>query len=169
MAWGWSSVQEQASFPQTLLLPSTKIPVLRLLQVTSRRGWTTVFVTYHGFDKVHRVLDFGHVMPHSTGPSTPVATITALDEKLTDADATAPARFLHHHDLTPENLPYWLVNVPQSRWTSECPSFLRDQPPKNIQCLATPDAEYTRQNWELVQEIVSMWSLALSSPAGHRR
>lgn len=101
---------------------------------------------------------FRHVMPHSTGPSTPVATITTLDEKLTDADATAPARFLHSHDLTPDNLPYWLVNVPQSQWTSECPAFLRDQPPKNIQCLATPDAEYIRQNWDLVQEIVSMWN-----------
>lgn len=101
---------------------------------------------------------FLHVMPHSTGPSTPVATITALDEKLTDADATAPTHFLHSHNLTPDNLPYWLVNVPQSQWASECPAFLRDQPPKNIQCLATRDTEYTRQNWDLVQEIVSMWN-----------
>lgn len=106
-------------------------------------------------------------MPHSIGPSTPAATITTLDEKLTDADATAPARFLDEHELTPDTLPYWVVNVPQSQWTAECPSFLRDQPPKNIRCLATPDANYTRQNWELVQEIVSEWSLVTYSPACH--
>lgn len=97
-------------------------------------------------------------MPHLTGPSTPAATITALDAKLTTADAASPARFLQDHNLTPDNLPFWLVNVPESQWTAECPRFLRDQPPKNIQCLATPDAHYTRQNWELVQEIVSEWS-----------
>lgn len=90
-----------------------------------------------------------------TGPSTPAATITALDEKLTDADATPPTRFLYDH----ETLPYWLVNVPRSQWTAECPSFLRDQPPKNIRCLATPDDHWQRQDWEAVQEIVSEWSL----------
>jgi len=98
-------------------------------------------------------------MPHST-PSTPAATITSLDEKLTDADATGPASFLQEHDLTADNLPYWLVNVPRSQWTTECPSFLRDQPPKNIRCLSTPDENYKRQDWELVQEIVSEWSLS---------
>jgi hypothetical protein len=97
-------------------------------------------------------------MPHST-PSTPAATITALDEKLTDADAAIPALFLQKHALTADKLPYWLVNVPESQWTAECPSFLRDQPSKNIRCLATPDEHYKRQNWETVQEIVSKWSL----------
>lgn len=97
-------------------------------------------------------------MPHST-PSTPAVTITALDEKLTDADTTVPALFLQKHALTADNLPYWLVNVPKSQWTAECPSFLRDQPPKNIQCLATPNEHYKRQEWEMVQEIVSKWSL----------
>ncbi|KAJ5307750.1 hypothetical protein N7476_008406 [Penicillium atrosanguineum] len=92
-------------------------------------------------------------MPHST-PSTPAATITALDEKLTDADATFPARFLQENGLTADNLPYWLMNVPRSQWTTECPSFLRDQPPKNIRCLSTPDEHYQRQDWKLVQEII---------------
>lgn len=162
-AWGRSSIQEQSSFPQTFLpVPGTSTGRLR-----AGGGRLSLFPQPR-LRKCIASPHFRHVMPHSTGPSTPVATITALDEKLTDADATAPARFLHHHELTPENLPYWLVNVPQSQWTSECPAFLREQSPKNIQCLATPDAEYTRQNWELVQEIVSMWSLALSSsPAGH--
>lgn len=95
----------------------------------------------------------------STGRSTPDATITTLDEKLTDADATTPARFLLDHHLPSETLPYWLVNVPRSQWTAECPSFLRDQSPKNIQCLATPDDHWQRQDWESVQEIVSEWSL----------
>ncbi|KAJ5574264.1 uncharacterized protein N7459_008691 [Penicillium hispanicum] len=92
--------------------------------------------------------------PHPTGPSTPAATITQLDEKLTDADTDAPARFLREHGLNSDTLPYWLVNVPRSQWTAECPDFLRDQPPKNIQCLSTPDEDYRRQDWELVQEII---------------
>ena len=92
-------------------------------------------------------------MPPS-GPSTPAATITTLDEKLTDADSAAPAQFLHDHGLTSDTLPYWLVNMPRSQWSTECPSFLRDQPPKNIRCLATPDEKYQRQDWDLVQEII---------------
>jgi hypothetical protein len=96
-----------------------------------------------------------HKMPHSTTVLTPAATITLLDEKLTDADAATPARFLQDHGLTSETLPFWLVNVPRSQWTSECPAFLRDQPPKNVQCLATPDSHYQRQSWEEVQEITS--------------
>ncbi|OQD87079.1 hypothetical protein PENANT_c006G10111 [Penicillium antarcticum] len=93
-------------------------------------------------------------MPHFTEPSTPAATITTLDEKLTDADTTAPACFLHDHHLNSQTLPFWLVNLPRSRWTTECPAFLRDQPPKNIICLSTPDDHYTRQNWGEVKEII---------------
>lgn len=97
-----------------------------------------------------------HIMPHgTTGASTPAATITSLDEKLTDADTTAPAQFLHDYNLTAKTLPFWLVNVHRSQWPAECPSFLRDQPDKNIRCLSTPDKEYRRQDWELVQEIIS--------------
>ncbi|KAJ5094598.1 hypothetical protein N7456_010459 [Penicillium angulare] len=92
--------------------------------------------------------------PHSAGPSTPAATITALDEKLTDADTQSPARFFDEHHLTPDNLPYWLVNVPHTQWSSECPPFLKDQPPKNIKCLSTPDSSYQRQKWDVVQEII---------------
>ncbi|KAJ5805535.1 uncharacterized protein N7503_003137 [Penicillium pulvis] len=92
-------------------------------------------------------------MPHFE-PSTPAATVTALDEKLTDADADSPARFLLDHNLNHENLPYWLMNVPQSQWTTECPKFLQNQSPKNIQCLSMSDTHYKRQNWDTVQEII---------------
>ncbi|KAJ5693143.1 hypothetical protein N7462_002566 [Penicillium macrosclerotiorum] len=93
-------------------------------------------------------------MPHSTGLSSPTIT---LDGKGIDAhvnvdfvsEPDAPTRFLDDHGLTLDALPYWLVNVPPSQWTAECPAFLRDQSPKNIQCLATPDAHYQRQNWEM--------------------
>lgn len=91
-------------------------------------------------------------MPHLIDASMPAATITSLDEKSVDAnlDATACSR-----PVASEILPYWLVNVPRSQWTAECPAFLRDQPPKNVQCLATPDSHYQRQSWEEVQEIIS--------------
>ncbi|KAJ5960001.1 uncharacterized protein N7479_007151 [Penicillium vulpinum] len=89
-------------------------------------------------------------MLHSKRPSTG-APIKALNEKLTDADAEA-LRF-PDYSLPSETLPFWLVNVPRSQWTVECPSFLRDQNPKNIQCLSTPDHLYTRQKWEEVKEI----------------
>ncbi|KAJ5384960.1 Protein of unknown function DUF3605 [Penicillium concentricum] len=89
-------------------------------------------------------------MLHSRSLST--APISTLDGKLTDADAAL--RF-EDHSLYSESLPYWLVNLPRSQWTAECPSFLRDQTPKNIRCLSTPDHLYTRQNWEQVKEITS--------------
>ncbi|EKV07843.1 Isochorismatase-like [Penicillium digitatum] len=75
-----------------------------------------------------------------------------LDETLT-ADADAALHF-HDHGAPSEPLPYWLVNLPRSQWTAECPSFLRDQSPKNVQCLSTPNHLYTRQNWEQVKEII---------------
>lgn len=90
-------------------------------------------------------------MPHSTDASIPAATITSFDEKLVDAnlDATACSQ-----SIASEIIPYWVVNVPRSQWTAECPTFLRNQPPKNVQCLATPDRHYQRQSWGEVQEII---------------
>ncbi|KLJ06643.1 hypothetical protein EMPG_09257 [Blastomyces silverae] len=78
------------------------------------------------------------------GPITPLLTTTTaeiVDEKTA---ITAPA----------EPLPYWLVNVPRSQWSSECPEYLRNLPQKSIKSLSTPDAQYERQSWELVKEIV---------------
>lgn len=93
--------------------------------------------------------------PHSTGASTPAATISTLDAKLTGADTVAPAQLLDDHDLTSDTIPYWQMNLHRSQWSAECPSFLRGQSPKNIQCLSTPDEKYQRQDWGLVQEITS--------------
>ena len=92
-------------------------------------------------------------MSYPTGPSTPAAAITAIDEKLTTADVSGPV------SLSDESgsLPYWLVNVPQDRWPPECPDFLRDIPEKNVQILSTPDEHYRRQGWEEVQDIISPW------------
>lgn len=82
-----------------------------------------------------------------------------LDETLT-ADADAALHF-HDHGAPSEPLPYWLVNLPRSQWTAECPSFLRDQSPKNVQCLSTPNHLYTRQNWEQVKEIIGCVQLSV--------
>ncbi|KAK2861111.1 hypothetical protein FQN49_004534 [Arthroderma sp. PD_2] len=54
-----------------------------------------------------------------------------------------------------ERLPYWLVNVPRDRWPPECPGFLCNLPAKSIKALSTPDDEYVRQDWELVQQIIA--------------
>lgn len=83
---------------------------------------------------------------HPVGPSTPAAAITAIDEKLTTADASESV-----------SLPYWLVNVPPDQWPAECPDFLRDLPEKNVMILSTPDEYYKRQGWEEVQDIISPW------------
>ncbi|CDM33512.1 hypothetical protein DTO013E5_7375 [Penicillium roqueforti] len=90
-------------------------------------------------------------MLHSRRPSMP-APIGTLDEKSTDTDEAA--LHFHDHSQASGSLPYWLVNLPRSQWTAECPSFLRDQSPKNIKCLSIPDCRYTRQDWEEVKEII---------------
>ena len=87
-------------------------------------------------------------MPHSLGSPGPAAAFTAIDEKI----ATADPRELSE---TTRSLPYWLVNVPRAQWPAECPSYLRDQPEKNIRILATRDEHYKKQNWETVREIIS--------------
>lgn len=96
------------------------------------------------------------MMPHYTEPSTPVATITHIDQKVTD-NATRDADHITTitgNGSASESLPYWLVNVPRSEWPAECPEFLRDLVPKSIKCLSTPDEAYKRQDWELVKQIV---------------
>lgn len=53
-------------------------------------------------------------------------------------------------------VPFWNVNVEQSEWTNECPEFLRYafNNDKDRGILTMPDAQYRRQSWEQVKQIV---------------
>jgi hypothetical protein len=93
-------------------------------------------------------------MPHSESLSTPAATFTAIDEKLTTAEPAADSLDQLSTSRVPGSLPYWLMNIPRNQWPAECPSFLRNLPEKNIQILSTPDEQYKRQDWELVKEFI---------------
>jgi hypothetical protein len=72
----------------------------------------------------------------------------------TTSKPTAPSTGL----TTPteiESLPYWLVNVPQDQWPAECPEFLRNLNSNSIECLATPDKEFKKHDWEMITETIS--------------
>lgn len=97
-------------------------------------------------------------MPHYIKSSTPAATFTAIDEKLTTAEAAALSLDQSSTSKEPGSLPYWLMNVPRDQWPAECPDFLRNLPEKNIGILSTPDELYKRQDWELVKEFISVIS-----------
>jgi hypothetical protein len=97
-------------------------------------------------------------MSTNTSLITPAATFSAIDKNLeSPTTSVSTAHLAQNRNLT-ENLPYWLVNVPPSQWPAECPAFLRDLPAKSVAILSTPDAEYKRQDWETVKEIVSKWA-----------
>ncbi|KAA6415485.1 MAG: hypothetical protein FRX48_00200 [Lasallia pustulata] len=53
-----------------------------------------------------------------------------------------------------ESLPYWLVNIPKDEWPAECPDFLTNVNTKDRGILATPDAQFHRQNWPEVQHFI---------------
>lgn len=93
-------------------------------------------------------------MPHSINPSTPAATFTAIDEKLTTGEPAALS-LDQSTSNEPGSLPYWLMNIPRDQWPAECPDFLRDLPEKNIQILSMPDEHHKRNDWELVKEFIS--------------
>jgi hypothetical protein len=59
------------------------------------------------------------------------------------------------NEAVDSELPYWLVNVPKDQWPAECPSFLVNANAKDRRILSTPDAEYHRQTWPEVQDIIS--------------
>ncbi|PYH92472.1 hypothetical protein BO71DRAFT_25515 [Aspergillus ellipticus CBS 707.79] len=87
--------------------------------------------------------------------SATAATFTTFDEKLESPDVRASATLLDPSTpLLSESLPYWQVNVPQSQWTTDCPSYLRDLSAKNVEILSTPDEKYQTQGWELAKDIV---------------
>lgn len=54
-----------------------------------------------------------------------------------------------------ESLPYWQVNVPRDQSPLFCPDFLINANAKDQAILSTPDAEYHRQTWPEVQQIIS--------------
>ena len=57
--------------------------------------------------------------------------------------------------MPPKNLPYWLVNVPETEWPTSCPDFLLNTDARDRELLGTPDAQYHLQTWLEVQHIIS--------------
>lgn len=94
-------------------------------------------------------------MAASTSTATATTTTTAVDEKSNASVSTSVVTSVTGQEEVKEPLPYWLVNVPRDQWPSECPEYLRDLVPKSIRILSTPDEEYKRQDWDLVQDIIS--------------
>lgn len=52
-------------------------------------------------------------------------------------------------------IPYWLVNVPRSQWTAECPDFIANASERDRNMLSIPDSQFHRLSWDDVQEIIS--------------
>lgn len=51
-------------------------------------------------------------------------------------------------------LPYWLLNVPESRWPPSCPPFLSDISPRNRSIVNVRSADFTRLSWDQVKETI---------------
>ncbi|KAL2165153.1 hypothetical protein VTH06DRAFT_449 [Thermothelomyces fergusii] len=62
---------------------------------------------------------------------------------------------------TAHDLPYWQVNVPEHQRTAECPDFLRNISDKDRRIISTPDSEYQRDSWAVVQQKVAQNRLEL--------
>ncbi|KAL2180393.1 uncharacterized protein P884DRAFT_255508 [Thermothelomyces heterothallicus CBS 202.75] len=62
---------------------------------------------------------------------------------------------------TTQDLPYWQVNVPEHLRTAECPDFLRNISDKDRGIISTPDSEYQRDSWAVVQQKVAQNRLEL--------
>jgi len=52
--------------------------------------------------------------------------------------------------------PYWRINVPRDKWPKECPDFLINANAKDRGILSTLDADFKRQTWPEVQQIISI-------------
>ncbi|KAI9659019.1 MAG: hypothetical protein M1821_001979 [Bathelium mastoideum] len=63
--------------------------------------------------------------------------------------------------MPPENLPYWQVNVPESKRLATCPDFLADANEKDRGILSTRDKDYHRQTWTEVQQFIETNHLEL--------
>lgn len=51
-------------------------------------------------------------------------------------------------------LPYWLLNVPEPHWPPQCPAFLTDISPRNLEIINCPEAEFQRLTWPEVQRTI---------------
>ncbi|KAF6237504.1 hypothetical protein HO173_004394 [Letharia columbiana] len=51
-------------------------------------------------------------------------------------------------------LPYWLLNVPEPQWPSQCPPFLTDISPRNLDIVNVPEAAFQRLTWPEVRRTI---------------
>lgn len=51
-------------------------------------------------------------------------------------------------------LPYWLLNVPEPQWPSQCPPFLADISARNLEIVNVPAAEFQRLTWPQVRRTI---------------
>ena len=58
--------------------------------------------------------------------------------------------------MAQEDLPYWLVNVPEDQWSIECPEFLKDIGPRDREILSIPNSTFHRMSWQEVQDIIGL-------------
>lgn len=61
---------------------------------------------------------------------------------------------------SPDQLPYWRVNISPEDREEECPEFLRNISDKDISIISTPDEDYRVQTWPQVVEIIRTGRLA---------
>lgn len=62
---------------------------------------------------------------------------------------------------TPDQTPYWQVNVPSHLRTPDCPDFLLNLSPKDLGIISTPDSSYRPQSWPEVRQIIASNRLEL--------
>ncbi|KAI3400455.1 hypothetical protein diail_3076 [Diaporthe ilicicola] len=61
---------------------------------------------------------------------------------------------------SPDQLPYWQVNIPSEDHEEKCPEFLRNISAKDIEIIGTPDEDYHVQTWQQVVDIIRTDRLA---------
>lgn len=74
--------------------------------------------------------------------------------KAGDDSFTSLSNVSSTHDSS--GVAFWNVNIPRSEWMDECPECLQYafENDKDRGILATPDAEYQRQSWDEVRELI---------------
>jgi hypothetical protein len=49
---------------------------------------------------------------------------------------------------------YWNVNIPESDWTEQCPSYLLNASAKNKEVLSGRDEDFRILNWDEVKQLI---------------